>query len=101
MTRRRILQAGLVLAAAGVLPCFPVDPGRKQLIEFGWDEPGTAFLREHIAELQRTTTESLGAIQSAMDQSASERAKLAADLRQRVAQLDELEARRAQIAAAL
>src|SRR5690349_4547402 len=54
MTRRRILQAGLVLAAAGVLPCFPADPGRKQLIEFGWDEPGTAFLREHIAELQRT-----------------------------------------------
>ncbi len=26
----------------------------KKLIEFGWDEPDTAFLRAHIAEMQRT-----------------------------------------------
>lgn len=26
----------------------------KRLIEFGWDEPDTAFLRTHIAELQQT-----------------------------------------------
>ena len=26
----------------------------KKLIEFGWDEPGTAFLRAHMAEMQRT-----------------------------------------------
>jgi hypothetical protein len=25
---------------------------RKQLIEFGWDEPGTRFMRDHIAQLQ-------------------------------------------------
>ena len=27
---------------------------RKKLIEFGWDEPDTAFLREHIAAMQKT-----------------------------------------------
>src|SRR5262245_1647817 len=27
---------------------------RKKLIEFGWDEPSTAFLREHIAEMEQT-----------------------------------------------
>jgi hypothetical protein len=26
----------------------------KKLLEFGWDEPDTAFLRGHIAEMQRT-----------------------------------------------
>jgi hypothetical protein len=29
------------------------EPARK-LIEFGWDEPGTNFLRGHLAELERT-----------------------------------------------
>jgi hypothetical protein len=27
---------------------------QKKLIEFGWDEPDTAFLRQHIAEMQQT-----------------------------------------------
>ena len=26
----------------------------KELIEFGWDEPDTAFLRAHISEMQQT-----------------------------------------------
>src|SRR5437660_305960 len=26
----------------------------KRLIEFGWDEPDAAFLRRHIAEMERT-----------------------------------------------
>src|SRR6266404_1579170 len=26
----------------------------KKLIEFGWDEPDTAFLRKHIAEMEKT-----------------------------------------------
>ena len=30
------------------------DHSTKRLIEFGWDEPGTAFLRRHIGEMQRT-----------------------------------------------
>ena len=27
---------------------------KKKLIEFGWDEPDTAFLRQHIGEMERT-----------------------------------------------
>jgi hypothetical protein len=27
---------------------------QKKLIEFGWDEPGTDFMREHIAEMEQT-----------------------------------------------
>lgn len=27
---------------------------QKKLIEFGWDEPDTGFLREHIAEMEKT-----------------------------------------------
>lgn len=29
-------------------------PPVKRLIEFGWDEPDTAFLRRHIEEMERT-----------------------------------------------
>lgn len=29
------------------------NSGSKRLIEFGWDEPGTAFLRAHIAAMER------------------------------------------------
>jgi hypothetical protein len=29
------------------------EPARK-LIEFGWDEPGTSFLRGHLAEMEKT-----------------------------------------------
>ena len=28
--------------------------GPKKLIEFGWDEPDTAFMRRHIAEMEKT-----------------------------------------------
>ena len=31
---------------------FSAEP--KKLIEFGWDEPSTSFVREHIAEMERT-----------------------------------------------
>src|SRR5436853_5943578 len=27
---------------------------QKKLIEFGWDEPDTAFMRQHIAQLEKT-----------------------------------------------
>jgi hypothetical protein len=37
----------LALLAAGCAP-------QKRLIEFGWDEPDTAFMRAHIAEMERT-----------------------------------------------
>ncbi len=32
----------------------PADLKGKKLIEFGWDEPDAAFLRAHIAEMQRS-----------------------------------------------
>jgi hypothetical protein len=40
----------LLLVALGVSAMSPRP--RKQLIEFGWDEPGTRFLRDHIAQLE-------------------------------------------------
>ena len=33
---------------------FPADASEKKLIEFGWDEPDTAFMRKHIAEMEKT-----------------------------------------------
>lgn len=36
--------------AAGQEP----EPPRKALVEFGWDEPDTAFLRRHIEAMERT-----------------------------------------------
>ncbi len=48
---RLLLTAALgasILAAAGCTP-------RKKLIEWGWDEPDTGFLRENLREMERTT----------------------------------------------
>ncbi len=39
--------------AAREAPAAGGEPARK-LIEFGWDEPGTSFLRGHLAEMERT-----------------------------------------------
>src|SRR4051794_378349 len=52
-----VLGAGLLLLAGAAPGAGEKDgPGkpRKKLIEFGWDEPDTAFLRRHIAEMERT-----------------------------------------------
>src|SRR5262245_49491149 len=46
-----------VLVAMGInAVCASGDqPGAdKVLIEFGWDEPDTAFLRQHVSEMERT-----------------------------------------------
>ena len=43
------------LVALASLLTFPA-PGhaqQKRLLEFGWDEPDTAFLRKHIAEIEK------------------------------------------------
>ncbi|MBI4324439.1 MAG: hypothetical protein HY674_04175 [Chloroflexi bacterium] len=32
----------------------PAGAAKKKLIEFGWDEPDTTFMREHVAEMERT-----------------------------------------------
>jgi hypothetical protein len=33
---------------------FAADKPAKKLIEFGWDEPDTAFMRAHVAEMEQT-----------------------------------------------
>src|SRR5688500_12326435 len=47
----------LVLAVACLFAtshvCLAQQP-KKKLIEFGWDEPDTAFMRKHIAEMEKT-----------------------------------------------
>lgn len=45
------LGAGLIGSGAGAAPARPPI---KRLIEFGWDEPDTAFMRQHVAEMERT-----------------------------------------------
>jgi len=42
------------LAWAAVLPGAVSRPPQKRLIEFGWDEPDTAFMRRHAAEMEQT-----------------------------------------------
>src|SRR5207244_10264732 len=49
---RKWLLPGLFIGM--VLMARPVSADtHKKLIEFGWDEPTTAFLREHIAEMEQ------------------------------------------------
>jgi hypothetical protein len=45
---------GSALLAGLSLPAQPARSSTKKLIEFGWDEPDTAFLRAHIRQMQRT-----------------------------------------------
>jgi len=49
----------LVLSALGLIfvcgsSSTPSAGTPKKLIEFGWDEPGTDFMREHISEMEET-----------------------------------------------
>jgi hypothetical protein len=52
--RGRSLVAGLavVLGVAAALP--PRDRPQKKILQWGWDEPDTAFLRRHLAEMERS-----------------------------------------------
>jgi len=47
------LLASLVLLGAISAQAAEKDAPHK-LIEFGWDEPDTAFMRVHIAEMEKT-----------------------------------------------
>src|SRR5262249_45796641 len=48
------LIVGMALGAAGSAAGEDAGPPRsKKLIEFGWDEPDTAFLRRHIAQMEQ------------------------------------------------
>jgi hypothetical protein len=46
----------MAVAAVSVLAAGParLPVSQKKLIEFGWDEPDPAFMRQHIAEMERT-----------------------------------------------
>lgn len=52
---RIVLLALLLGFGAGALVAAPAGKKTmpKRLIEFGWDEPDTAFMRQHIAEMER------------------------------------------------
>jgi hypothetical protein len=50
--RLLLLLPALLLVA---VPTLAADPPRaKHLLEFGWDEPDTAFMRQHAAEMDAT-----------------------------------------------
>ena len=57
MTRREVLLLGLGLGGT-LFGCATIAPPAgvpaKKLIEFGWDEPDTAFMRRHIDQMERT-----------------------------------------------
>lgn len=60
----------VVLAAiAGLLAATARELPRKKLIEWGWDEPDTAFLRAHILEMEKTPFD--GCVYHVMAQTAS------------------------------
>ena len=42
------------LALIIAICAMSVSAAQKKLIEFGWDEPGTGFMREHAAEMEKT-----------------------------------------------
>ena len=56
MTRRELLLLGLgvggTLAGCATIPP-PEGAPAKKLIEFGWDEPDTAFMRRHVAQMEQ------------------------------------------------
>src|SRR5438067_239106 len=46
----RLIHCFLILVSFG--PGF-VHAAAKKLIEFGWDEPDTRYLKEHIAQMEK------------------------------------------------
>ncbi len=52
------MKSAMILGLAGLLASVALSEGAaaqaKRLIEFGWDEPDTAFLRAHISEMAKT-----------------------------------------------
>ncbi len=54
MKNRELGLAGCLAGIVAINGYGQSPPAQKKLIEFGWDEPDTAFMQEHIAEMQRT-----------------------------------------------
>jgi hypothetical protein len=51
---RPFLLVACTILCALSLPTSAADKPSKKLIEFGWDEPDTAFMRAHAAEMDQT-----------------------------------------------
>jgi len=45
---------GLLAVLVPSARCMADQPHHKKLVEFGWDEPDTAFMRAHVAEMEKT-----------------------------------------------
>src|SRR5215217_9268296 len=54
MIFRIALAVACAVASATFLPAQSRPTTQKKLIEFGWDEPDTAFLRKHLAAMEQT-----------------------------------------------
>src|SRR5690348_6599876 len=52
--RAPALSVLLLLVSTMLCNSAPTQPAAKRLIEFGWDEPDTAFMRQHIADMEKT-----------------------------------------------
>jgi hypothetical protein len=51
MPRITVLVLACLLAGCASVPSGP-EIRAKKLIEFGWDEPGTSFMRQHVHEME-------------------------------------------------
>src|SRR6185437_10050778 len=47
----------LLIACPAALAADSAGAKEKKLIEFGWDEPDTAYMRAHVAEMESTPFE--------------------------------------------
>jgi hypothetical protein len=59
MAGRRVISRLVVLACAALLGAVPADSGgtappARRLIEMGWDEPDTKFMRQHVREMEQS-----------------------------------------------
>ncbi|HTL58290.1 MAG TPA: hypothetical protein VL361_21565 [Candidatus Limnocylindrales bacterium] len=50
----RLMFGSLLVILLASQPLYAADHTKKKLLEFGWDEPDTSFLRAHIAEMQNS-----------------------------------------------
>lgn len=53
MTHRRFTIA-LLISIFGLAGAARLQASPKRLIEFGWDEPDTAFMRQHVTQMEKT-----------------------------------------------
>src|SRR5215203_364222 len=52
-SHRALVALPILLAALAPAQTTQLAPAKK-LIEFGWDEPDTAYLRQHVGEMEKT-----------------------------------------------